>query len=34
MSLSQEERDIVVSLELEKAGKFLSQADAVAALGI
>ena len=34
MSLSQEERDIVVGLELEKADKFLSQADAVAALGI
>jgi len=34
MSLSQEERDIVVGLELEKAEKFLSQADAVAALGI
>ena len=34
MSLSQEERTIVVGLELEKADKFLSQADAVAALGI
>lgn len=34
MSLSQEERAIVVGLELEKADKFLSQADAVATLGI
>ena len=34
MSLSQEERAIVVGLELEKADKFLAQAEAVAALGI
>lgn len=34
MSLSQEERAIVVGLELEKADKFLSQADAVAKMGI
>ena len=34
MSLSQEERAIVVGLELEKADKFLAQANAVAALGI
>jgi uncharacterized protein (UPF0332 family) len=34
MSLSQEERTIVVGLELEKADKFLAQANAVAALGI
>lgn len=34
MSLSQEERAIVVGLELEKADKFLSQADAVAQMGI
>ena len=34
MSLSQEERAIVVGLELEKADKFLAQAKAVAALGI
>ena len=34
MSLSQEERSIVVGLELEKADKFLAQADAVSALGI
>ena len=34
MSLSQEERTIVVGLELEKADKFLAQAEAVAALGI
>ena len=32
MSLSQEERVIVVGLELEKADKFLAQAEAVAAL--
>lgn len=34
MSLSQEERAIVVGLELEKADKFLSQADTVAEMGI
>jgi uncharacterized protein (UPF0332 family) len=34
MSLSQEERAIVVGLELEKADKFLAQAEAVAELGI
>jgi uncharacterized protein (UPF0332 family) len=34
MSLSQEERAIVVGLELEKADKFLFQADAVAQMGI
>ena len=34
MSLSQEERAIVVGLELEKADKFLAQAEAVAALEI
>lgn len=34
MSLSQEERAIVVGLELEKADKFISQAEAVAELGI
>lgn len=34
MSLSQEERAIVVGLELEKADKFLSQTNAVAKMGI
>ena len=34
MSLSQEERTIVVGLELDKADKFLSQACSVADLGI
>ncbi len=34
MSLSKEERNIVVGLELEKAEKFLSQADAVAGMGM
>lgn len=34
MSLSQEERDIVVGLELGKADKFLSQADSIAQMGI
>lgn len=34
MSLSQEERAIFVVLELEKADKFLAQAEAVATLGI
>lgn len=34
MSLSQEERAIVVGLELEKADKFLSQANAVAKMEI
>lgn len=34
MSLSQEERTIIVGLELEKADRFLSQAEAVANLGI
>lgn len=34
MSLSPEERKIVVGLELEKADKFLSQANSVATLGI
>ena len=34
MSLSKEERAVVVGLEIEKADKFLSEADAIASMGL
>ena len=34
MSLTQEERNIIVGLELEKSDRFISEADAIATMGL